>query len=119
MESVISTQVEDGLLSALSFKHPGQLASYITESRMTSFQAESGDRFSTSARQIRFRLLDPNFIEASSHRIQFDINNLDASNSLIPIAQPLAMCGTPSKKASAVSLPPAGQNTGALLVAGA
>ena len=91
MEATLSSTVEDGLLESLSYRPSGNSAQYVLESRKVRFQAESGDRFSSNARVIRFRIVDQGFFEPASHRIQFTLNNKDTTNSLIPISGPLGM----------------------------
>ena len=91
MEAHLSSTVEDGLLESLNFKPSGQSAQYVLETRKVRFYAEASDRFGANSRVIRFRLVDQGFWEVASSRIQFTINNKDASNALVPISGPCGM----------------------------
>ena len=91
MEAHLSSSVEDGLLDSLNFKPGGNSANYVIQTLKSKFYAESGDRFSQNARVIRFRIVDVNFLEPASIRVELVINNKDTTNALVPIAQPLAM----------------------------
>jgi len=91
MEAHLSSHVEDGLLESLNFKPPGASAAYVLETRKVRFFAEASDTFGPNSRVIRFRLVDQAFWEPASSRVQFTIHNKDATNTLKPIAGPLAM----------------------------
>ena len=92
MEAHLSSHVEDGLLESLNFKPPGNSANYVLETKKVKFFAEASDRFSpTTSRVIRFRLVDQGFWEPSSSRIELQLNNLDGTNALVPIAPALGM----------------------------
>ena len=92
MEAHLSSHVEDGLLESLNFRPSGNSANYVLESKKVKFFAEASDRFSpTTSRVIRFRLVDQGFWEPSSSRIELQLNNLDGTNALVPIAPALGM----------------------------
>ena len=91
MEAHLSSHVEDGLLVSLNFKPPGASANYVLETRKVWFCAEASDTFGPNSRVIRFGLVDQNFWEPASSRVQFTLHNKDASKALVPVAGPLAM----------------------------
>ena len=91
MEAALSSTVEDGLLESLNFKPSGQSAQYVLETRKVRFFADASDRFGPNSRVLRFRILDSGFMEIASSRIQFTLNNKDASNALVPKSGPCGM----------------------------
>ena len=89
MEQHLQTKVEDQLIGSLTYGHePG--AAFIESARLVKFRAEAGDRFSDSSRTIRFRLQDQCWLQSSSVRLAFQLNNL-GTHELEPIAHPASM----------------------------
>ena len=90
MEQHVQSKHQDELLPSMrSDSEP--TASYIESCRMVRFRPAAGDRYSPQQRTIRFNLQDHCWLEPSSVRLQFQLNNLDAANHLIPIAHPMSM----------------------------
>ena len=86
----VQSNHEDLLIPGLKYDAE-PTASYIESCRLVRFRPSAGDRFSPSARTIRFSLQDHCFLEPGSVRMQFQLNNLDASKFLAPIASPASM----------------------------
>jgi hypothetical protein len=78
MEAV-AQGVEDYLIDALSFKlQPG--ASYITNRRSVSYFPSGANQYSpTGVKVIRITLTGNDWIDPSTFRLQFTLNNLDAT----------------------------------------
>ena len=89
MEQHVQSKHQDELLPSMRYDSE-PTASYIESCRMVRFRPSAGDRYSPSQRVIRFNLQDQCWLEPSSVRLQFQLNNLGAS-ALEPIAHPLAM----------------------------
>ena len=81
---------QDLLIAGLTYDSE-PTASYVESCRLVKFMPSAGDRFSTNARVIRFSLQDHCFLEPGSVRLQFQLNNLDTTKNLSPIATPAAM----------------------------
>ena len=90
MEAHVQSKHQDELLPSMCYAS-APTASYIESRRMVRFRPASGGRFSPSQRTIRFNLQDHCWLEPSSVRLQFQLNNLDATNALVPVAHPMSM----------------------------
>ena len=90
MQQHVQAHHEDLLIPSLTYDKDFT-ASYIESCRLVRFRPSAGDRYSPSARTIRFSLQDHCWLEPSSVRLQFQLNNLDTTNALQPLAHPLAM----------------------------
>ena len=90
MEAHAQSKHQDELLPSLRYDSE-PTASYIESCRMVRFRPSVGDRYSPAQRTIRFNLQDHCWLEPSSIRLQFQLNNLDATNNLIPLAHPMSM----------------------------
>ena len=69
IEAHVVSHIQDHLISGLSFKPSSGLASHVTGARFVTFQAESGDLWSTANRTIRFRLASLDFLDMESIRL--------------------------------------------------
>ena len=76
-------QTEDYLIDGLSFKlAPG--ASYVTNRRSVTFYPQGGNSYSpTGVKVIRIGLTGEGWLDPSTLRVMFDLNNLDAANTHI------------------------------------
>ena len=91
MEAILTSGGEDHLIQGLAFKPPSQTANYVLETRQVLFHAESGNKFDpVSSRVIRFRLADHGFLESSSVKLAFTINNTKGQD-MVPIGQTMSM----------------------------
>ena len=91
MEAILTSGGEDHLIQGLAFKPPSQTANYVLETRQVLFHAGSGNKSDpASARVIRFRLADHGFLESSSVKLAFTINNTAAQNSS-PLGQTMSL----------------------------
>ena len=91
MEAILTSGGEDHLIEGLAFKPPSQTANYALEARQVLFHAESGNNFDpVSSNVIRFRLADHGFLESSSVKLGFTINNT-AGKDITPIGQAMSM----------------------------
>ena len=91
MEAILTSGGEDHLIEGLAFKPPSQTANYVLETRQVLFHAESGNKFDpVSSKVIRFRLADHGFLESSSVKLAFTINNTSSQN-MTPIGQTMSM----------------------------
>jgi hypothetical protein len=95
MDQHVITHAADMLAPGLDFANQGNSAEYIKSSKLVRWRAESGDRFSSAARSVRFRLSDTCWLQPGTVRFQATITNKAAdtqpSNSINPCAHPLAM----------------------------
>ena len=71
---------EDYLIDGLSFKlAPG--ASYVTNRRSVTFYPQGGNSYSpTGVKVIRIALTGDGWLDPSTLRVMFDLNNLDATS---------------------------------------
>ena len=71
---------EDYLIDGLSFKSaPG--ASYVTNRRSVTFYPQGGNSYSpTGVKVIRIALTGDGWLDPSTLRVMFDLNNLDATS---------------------------------------
>ena len=91
MEAILTSGGEDHLIQGLAFKPPSQTANYVLETRQVLFHAESGNKFDPqSSRVIRFRLADQGFLESSSVKLGFTLNNT-AGKTMTPIGQTMSL----------------------------
>ena len=92
MEGHITSSVSDHLISGLDFRAGSGSANYVQQSRFVRFQAESGNKFSsTSSRVIRFRLSDSCYLDPTSVRLCFTLQNLSQADNLTPVTPPGAL----------------------------
>ncbi len=92
MESHLAAH-DSTLLEALDFRPGGGAADYIIQRKDVALSAQSGNRFeSTGQRQLKFSLSTEGWIEPSSIRLAFQLNNLSALHPLVPLATPMAAC---------------------------
>ena len=92
MESHLAAH-DSTLLDALDFKPSGGAADYIIQRKDVALSAMSGNLFkSTGQRQLKFSLATEGWIEPSSIRLAFNLNNDHAADALQPLATPLACC---------------------------
>ena len=89
MEAHVQGKHQDELLPSMRYDSE-PTASYIESSRMVRFRPSAGDRYSPQQRTLRFNLQDHCWVEPSSVRLQFTLNNLEALG-LNPIGHPLCM----------------------------
>ena len=84
MESHLASH-SDSLISSLDFR-AGSGASYVQQRTDATFAAESGNLFSSTGQSLlRFRLADSvSWLDPSSVRLKFDLNNSNASAALTP-----------------------------------
>ena len=75
MEAHLVSHVSEHLISSLNFKPSSGTSSYVTAFRFVTFQAESGDLWSTSNRTIRFRLASSDFLDLESVRLHRTVHN--------------------------------------------
>ena len=90
MEQHVQAKHQDELLPSMTYNRE-PTASYIESCRMVRFRPSAGDRYSPAQRTIRFNLQDKCWLEPSSVRLQFQLNNLDNTNPLVPIAHAMSM----------------------------
>ena len=89
----VQSKHEDLLIPGLTYDAE-PTASYVEGCRLCRFRPSAGDRFSPNARVIRVALQDHCFLEPSSVRLQFQLNNLDTTNPLVPVGHPGCMFST-------------------------
>ena len=85
----MQTKHQDELLPSMRYDSE-PTASYIESCRMVRFRPAAGDRYSPQQRTMRFNLQDQCWLEPGSVRLQFQLNNLEATI-LRPIAGVLSM----------------------------
>ena len=91
MEAILTSGGEDHLIEGLVFKPPSQTANYALETRQVLSHAESGNKIDpASSRVIRLRLADHGFLESSSVKLAFTLNNT-AGQTMTPIGQTMSM----------------------------
>ena len=93
MVEAIANSIEDKLIDGLSFKlNPG--ASYVVDRRSVTYHPQGSNIYQpgSGTKLIRILLTGDNWLDPSTFRIQFDLNNLDGTpaKSLIPISGPWA-----------------------------
>ena len=97
MEAHLVWHLQDHFTSGLSFKPSSGIANHVASSKFVTFQAESGDLWSTSNRTIRFRLADSSCINMESIRLHMTIHNTTtvtadgAPAALTPILLPMGL----------------------------
>ena len=80
MVEAIPNGVEDKLINALSFKvAPG--ASYVTDRRSVTFHPQGSNIYmpGQGTKLIRILLTGDNWMDASTFRVMFNLNNLDTT----------------------------------------
>ena len=92
MEHHVASKHQDELVPSMKYDSE-PTASYVESCRMVRFRPAAGDRYSPAQRTIRFNLQDHCWLEPSSVRLQFQLNNLSA-NALNAIAHPGSMFTT-------------------------
>ena len=90
VEQHIQTNITDSLVPGLDFRGGVPSVEYVKSSKLVIWRADAGDRFSQSARQLRFRLVDDCWLQSGTVRLQVTLNNL-GTDPLQPRADPLAM----------------------------
>ena len=80
MVEAIANGIEDELIDGLSFKS-NLGASYVVDRRSVTFHPQGSNIYQPGARTKIFRMLltGDNWLDPSTFRIQFDLNNLDAN----------------------------------------
>ena len=91
VEQHIQTNITDSLVPGLDFRGGAPSAEYVKSSKLVRWRAEAGDRFSQTAKQLRFRLVDDCWLQSGTVRLQVTMNNGHATQVLEPRTDPLAM----------------------------
>ena len=91
MVEAIANSIEDKLVDGLSFKlNPG--ASYVVDRRSVTFHPQGSNIYQPGAgtKLIRILLTGDNWLDPSTFRVQYDLNNLDGTvtKELRPISGP-------------------------------
>ena len=91
MVEAIANGIEDKLINALSFKlAPG--ASYVTDRRSVTFHPQGSNIYmpGQGTKLIRILLTGDNWMDPSTFRVMFNLNNLDttANKNLRPLGGP-------------------------------
>eukprot|EP00972_Heterocapsa_arctica_P112623 16432852-Heterocapsa_arctica.AAC.2 len=85
-----TSSVEDQLISPLSFQLK-EGASYVTNRRNVSFFPQGGNNYgSTGVKVIKFNLTGDQWLDPSSFRVHFQLNNEAPNMELQPVLQPLS-----------------------------